>query len=315
MGNQNYYEVLGVEKNATQDEIKKAYRKLAMQHHPDRTNGDDTKFKEIKQAYEILSDESKRANYDQFGSAEPNHFGGGFNGFGGFNPHDIFSNFFRQDQPTHQQIIVSVTLEESVQGCTKPINYVKTSNCDSCNGTGASSPDKIAKCGTCNGKGHIQNGPFATQCPKCNGKGKVVIDSCKTCNGTGQKKQHVSSNVKIPAGLPHGTTLSGDGLVIVINVLPHSVFTRVNLDLHMGIELDAVDAMLGTTVSINTLTAGETLKLTIPAGTQHDSVFRLANKGVTYENQTGHILCQVRIKIPTKLTEKQIELLNEFKAQ
>ena len=305
----DYYEVLGVNKTASQAEIKKAYRILAKTHHPDK-GGDEAKFKEVKQAYEILSDDNKRAHYDQYGHNEPNQFGGA--GFGGFNPHDIFSTFFRQDTHQIQQMMITITFKQSVLGCIHPISYMKNSTCTTCNGTGASSPDKMTTCSHCKGAGHIMHGPMIMACPHCQGKGKIVTDHCKTCNGSGTKKTQINTNLKIPAGIAHGTQMRGEDLVIIIHVLPHETFTRVNNDLHANITIDAIDAMLGTSVIVTTIT-DEQLKLNIPAGTQPDAKLKMANKGITINGVSGHIICNIKVSIPTNLTEQQIELLNHFK--
>lgn len=315
MAKEDYYVTLGVDKNTSTADIKKAYRKLAMKYHPDRTNGDDTKFKEIKEAYETLSDDEKRALYDQFGHNPPNQGGGGFGGFSGFgfNPADMFSQFFGQGhaQPD-QQIVVSVTLEEAFTGCSKPISYTKDVQCTTCNGTGSKTPNSTTTCTTCHGQGHVMHGPMIIACPTCKGKGKTITDPCNTCNGVGTTKQQINTNIKIPAGIPHGTVMRGEGIVIVVNIQPHSVYARINNDLHMNITVDAIDAMLGMSVIVTTLT-NEQLKLSVAAGTQHDTVLKLTNKGMTYNSNTGHILCHVKIKIPTNLTEHQIDLLNQFK--
>jgi len=314
MTKEDYYVTLGVEKNASSAEIKKAYRKLAMQHHPDRTNGDDTKFKEIKEAYETLSDDNKRALYDQYGHNQPNQNSGGFGGFG-FNHADVFSTFFGQGHnQQEQQVMVSITLEESFTGCSKPISFTKDVQCNTCNGTGSKTPESIKICPTCQGHGHMMHGPMIITCPTCHGKGKTVTDPCNTCHGIGTTKQQVNTNIKIPNGIPHGTIMRGDGVIIVVNIQPHSVYTRHNLDLHMNITVDAIDAILGTSAIVTTLT-GEQLKLNIAAGTQHDSLLKLSNKGITYNNNTGHILCRIKIKIPTNLNDNQIELLNQFKIE
>jgi molecular chaperone DnaJ len=304
---QDYYATLGVDKSTTPADIKKAYRKLAMQYHPDRTNGDDTKFKEIKEAYEVLADDNKRANYDQFGHNSPHHHHHNAGGFG-----DIFSHFFRQDVQQSPQVTISLTLEESYTGCIKLINFVQEVVCTVCKGTGAKSPDNVVVCGMCNGSGHVMHGPMIMQCPHCNGKGKHITDSCNHCHGVGSVKTPVQSNVQIPPGIPHGTVMRGGDLTMIINIQQHATYTRNNLDLHMNIVVDAIDAMLGTSTIVTTL-AGEQLKLNIATGTQPDAILKLTNKGIIYNNNTGHILCHVKIKINTNLTANQRELLTQFK--
>nr|WP_295969491.1 molecular chaperone DnaJ [uncultured Bacillus sp.] len=351
MSKRDYYEVLGVSKGASQDEIKKAYRKLSKKYHPDinKEPGADEKFKEINEAYEVLSDEQKRAQYDQFGHADPNQgfggYGGGadFGGFGGFE--DIFSTFFggggggrRRDpnaprQGADLQYTMSLKFEDAVFGKETEIEIPREETCDSCNGTGAKKGTKPETCSHCHGTGQInteQNTPFGKivnrrVCHYCNGTGKEIKHKCSTCGGTGKVKKLRKIAVKIPAGIDDGQQLriSGQGepginggpagdLYVVFHIEPHEFFERDGDDVYCEIPLTFVQAALGDEIEVPTLHGK--VKLKIPAGTQTGTKFRLRGKGIPNVRGRGtgdqHII--VKVITPTKLTEKQKQLLQEF---
>lgn len=349
MSKRDYYEVLGIEKNASKDEIKKAYRKLSKKYHPDINKEADAaeKFKEVKEAYEVLSDDQKRSHYDQFGHTDPNQgfggFGNGdFGGFGGFE--DIFSTFFgggssrRRDpnaprQGADLQYTMALDFEEAVFGKETVIEIPREETCDTCNGTGAKSGTKPETCSYCHGSGQLnteQNTPFGKivnrrVCNHCNGTGKMIKDKCRTCSGTGKVKKRRKINVKIPAGVDDGQQLrvTGQGepginggpagdLYVVFHVNEHEFFERDGDDIYCEIPITFSQASLGDEIEVPTLHGK--VKLKVPAGTQTGTKFRLRGKGVPNVRGYGvgdqHIL--VKIVTPTKLTEKQKQLLREF---
>ena len=350
MSKRDYYEVLGISKSASKDEIKKAYRKLARQYHPDvnKEPGADEKFKEISEAYEVLSDDQKKAHYDQFGHVDPNQgFGGGgfsgdFGGFGGFE--DIFSSFFgggggrRQDpngprKGDDLQYTMPLTFEEAVFGGEKEIQVTKEENCETCHGTGAKPGTNPETCTTCKGSGQItveQNTPFGRivnrrTCSTCQGKGKMVKEKCPTCRGRGREDKKTTLKVKIPAGVDNGQQirLSGKGeaginggpagdLYVAFRVKPHEIFVREDNDVYLDMPLTFVQAALGAEVEIPTLDGKVMLK--IPAGTQTGTKFRLRGKGIQnvhgYGKGDQHVI--VKVIVPKKLSSKQKELLREF---
>jgi molecular chaperone DnaJ len=345
MSKRDYYEVLGVSKTATKDEIKKAYRKLSKQYHPDinKEPNADEKFKEIAEAYEVLSDDQKKAQYDQFGHAGPNQgFGGSdFGGFGGFE--DIFSSFFgggtrRRDpnaprQGADLQYTMTLSFEEAVFGKDVDIDIPREETCETCSGSGAKPGTKPETCKHCHGSGQInveQNTPFGRivnrrACHYCNGTGKEIKNKCTTCGGTGKVKKRRKINVKVPAGVDDGQQLrvSGQGepgvnggppgdLYVVFHVRSHEFFERDGDDIYCEMPITFVQASLGDEIEVPTINGK--VKLKIPAGTQTGTKFRLKGKGVPNVRGYGvgdqHII--VRIITPTKLTEKQKQLLAEF---
>jgi molecular chaperone DnaJ len=349
MSKRDYYEVLGVSKNATKDEIKKAYRKLSKQYHPDINKAPDAaeKFKEIKEAYEVLSDDQKRAHYDQFGHTDPNQgfggFGGAdfdFGGFGGFE--DIFSSFFggtrRRDPNAPRagadlQYTMTLTFEEAAFGKETDIEIPREETCDTCHGSGAKPGTKKETCSHCRGTGQIsieQATPFGRivnrrTCHHCGGTGQFIKEKCTTCGGSGRVKKRKKIHVKIPAGIDDGQQLrvAGQGeaginggppgdLYIVFRVEPHEFFERDGDDIYCEIPLTFAQAALGDEIEVPTLHGK--VKLKIPAGTQTGTKFRLKGKGVPnvrgYGQGDQHII--VRVVTPTKLTEKQKQLLREF---
>ncbi|MGN1400742.1 MAG: molecular chaperone DnaJ [Bacillus sp. (in: firmicutes)] len=349
MSKRDYYEVLGVSKTATKDEIKKAYRKLSKQYHPDINKEADAadKFKEIKEAYEVLSDEQKRAHYDQFGHTDPNQGfgGGGFSsgGFGGFE--DIFSTFFggggrRQDpnaprQGADLQYTMSINFEDAVFGKETTIEIPREEECDTCHGSGAKPGTKVENCSHCGGTGQQnieQNTPFGrivnrTTCRHCGGTGKRIPNKCTTCSGTGKVRKRKKINIKIPAGIDDGQQLrvAGQGepginggpagdLYVVFHVKEHDFFERDGDDVYCEVPLTFVQAALGDEIQVPTLHGKVQLK--IPAGTQTGTKFRLRGKGIPnvrgYGQGDQHII--VKIITPKKLTDKQRDLLKEFAA-
>lgn len=353
MAKRDCYEVLGVEKSASAQEIKKAYKRLAMKYHPDRNPDDasaEEKFKEVKEAYEILSDDQKRGAYDRYGHAgvDPNQgaggFGGGAGGFGGdFSDAfgDIFGDFFgggggrrrgpRGPQPGHDlSYTLQVTLEQAVFGEEVKIRVPKLDTCKTCDGSGARDGSKPETCGTCNGMGQVvmQQGPFRMQqaCPNCGGSGQVIKEKCFDCGGQGRVRREKTLSVKVPAGVDTGDRirLSGEGeagangapsgdLYVEIHVKPHDIFERDGDDLHCEIPIGLADAALGGEVEVPTLKSK--VKLKIPAETQTGKLFRLRGKGVksVRSANTGDLLCRVKVETPVSLSTKQKELLEEFR--
>ena len=350
MSNQDYYATLGVSRTAGDDEIKKAYRKMAMKYHPDRNPGDaaaEEKFKEIQKAYEILSDAQKRAAYDQYGHAafEQGGFGaGGFGGFGGaqgFDFRDIFSQMFGGAagggrQQNHQgadlQYNIEITLEEAATGIRKQITIPTYEECGTCHGSGAKAGTKATTCRTCHGSGvvHVRQAIFQIQqtCPACGGSGKEIKDPCPQCHGEGRVKAAKTVEVNIPAGIDDGQRirLSGEGepgihgappgdLYIHVSVKAHKIFQRdpeVPTDLHCELPISITTAALGGEVEVPTLDGK--VKLSIPAGTQNGKRMRVKGKGVksVRSSLVGDLYCHIVVETPVNLTERQKELLAEF---
>ena len=350
MSNQDYYAILGVSRTAGDDEIKKAYRKMAMKYHPDRNPGDaaaEEKFKEIQKAYEILSDAQKRATYDQYGHAafEQGGFGaGGFGGFGGaqgFDFSDIFSQMFGGAagggrQQNHQgadlQYNIEITLEEAATGIRKQITIPTYEECGTCHGSGAKAGTKATTCRTCHGSGvvHVRQAIFQIQqtCPACGGSGKEIKDPCPQCHGEGRVKAAKTVEVNIPAGIDDGQRirLSGEGepgihgappgdLYIHVSVKAHKIFQRdpeVPTDLHCELPISITTAALGGEVEVPTLDGK--VKLSIPAGTQNGKRMRVKGKGVksVRSSLVGDLYCHIVVETPVNLTERQKELLAEF---
>jgi molecular chaperone DnaJ len=349
MAKRDYYEVLGLSKGASEEDIKKAYRKLAMKFHPDRNQGDDAKvaeekFKEVKEAYEMLSDSQKRAAYDQYGHAgvDPNMRGGaeGFGG-GGFAEAfgDIFGDMFGQQRRggggrqvyrgSDLSYAMEVTLEEAARGKDAQIRIPSWDNCETCSGSGAKPGTSAKTCGTCQGSGAVQmrQGFFSVQqtCPHCQGKGKVIPDPCGTCSGQGRIKRQKTLEVKIPAGIDDGMRIrsSGNGepgtnggppgdLYIEIRLRKHDIFERDGDDLHCSVPISMVTAALGGEIDVPTLDGKAAID--IPEGTQHGKQFRLRGKGIkgVRSSYPGDLYCHIAIETPVKLTEHQRKLLKEL---
>ena len=345
MSKRDFYEILGINRDASNDEIKKAYRKLAMKYHPDR-NPDNPKaeeqFKEAKQAYEILSDAQKRAAYDQYGHAgvDPQAGMGGA-GAGGFADafSDIFGDIFGGGRGGRSNVYrgadlrynLEISLEEAARGSESRIRIPTMEECEPCNGSGAKKGTEAKTCPTCNGHGQVrmQQGFFSIQqaCPKCHGTGRYIPSPCPGCHGAGRVKTHKTLSVKIPAGIDEGDRirLSGEGepgvnggpagdLYVQIHLKPHTVFQRDHDDLHCEMPISFATAALGGEIEIPTLDGAARLK--IPAETQSGRVFRLRGKGIKGVRSIGRgdLLCHVAVETPVNLTEQQKELLRQFEA-
>lgn len=352
MAKKEFYDLLGINRDASDDDIKKAYRKMAMKYHPDRnpdSKDAEEKFKEIKEAYEVLSDSQKRATYDQYGHAglEQNAggFGGGGAGFGGFGDafSDIFGDIFGGRAGTaggnggrgnvyrgsDLRYNMEITLEEAARGCEKQIRIPAVDSCEACDGTGAKSGTSPKTCPTCGGQGQVrmQQGFFSIQqtCPTCHGNGRVIADPCGVCNGSGRVKKSKTLNVKVPVGVDNGDRirLSGEGepgvnggphgdLYVVTHIKEHSVFQRDGQNLHCEMPISFATAALGGEIEIPTLEG--VAKLKIPAETQSGQVFRLRSKGIRPLRGTtqGDLMCHVVVETPIKLTERQKQLLRDF---
>ena len=350
MKKRDYYEVLGINRDASDEEIKKSYRKLAMKHHPDR-NPDNPKaedhFKEAKEAYEVLSDAQKRAAYDQYGhaAAEGNMGAGGFGGgAAGFDFGDIFGDIFGGGQGgggrggsgrsnVHRgadlRYNLEITLEQAARGTETKIRVPTMTVCEICHGNGAKPGTSPTTCATCAGQGQVrmQQGFFSIQqtCPRCHGSGKTIATPCGSCHGVGRIKQHKTLSVKIPSGVDNDDRirLSGEGehgsnggppgdLYVVIHITPHSVFQRDHNDLHCEMPISFAIAALGGEIEIPTLDGSARIK--IPAESQSGKIFRLRGKGIKGVRSSTHgdLHCHVMIETPANLTERQKELLREF---
>ena len=349
MSQTDFYATLGVSKSASESEIKKAYRKLAMQYHPDKNAGDkqaEKKFKEINAAYEVLKDAKKRQQYDNFGSSGFDNFGGGSSagqGFGGMNFGDIFSDFFG-DNAGHSssrkpnvkrggadlRYNISVTLEEAYQGKVENISFTANQTCDKCEGYGSSASKTMDKCGTCHGSGRIraQQGFFIVEqaCAKCEGLGEIIKDPCNKCHGSGRYERKNKLKVNIPAGVDSGTRIrleeqgeagfrrgkAGD-LYIFVNVEEHKFFVRQGSSINCTVPIKFTTAAIGGKILVPTI-SGSNVELKIPAGSQNKSKFRLKNEGMKIVNSSlkGDMFVAIDIEIPVKLTAKQKELLQEL---
>lgn len=345
----DYYEVLGVSKGASDDELKKAFRKEAKKYHPDLHPGDkeaEAKFKEVNEAYEVLSNPEKRQKYDQFGHAgvDPNFgAGAGGSGFGDFG--DIFSDIFggfggfgggRRNGPKRGndvRQVVNISFEEAAFGCKKQINITKMDSCDTCHGTGAKPGTSAETCRRCGGTGQIQTQQRTilgymtnvTTCPDCNGTGKIIKEPCRDCRGTGKVRKSKTVEINIPAGIDDGQTiqLTGQGepgsqggpagdLLITVRVRPHEMFKRRDNDIYLEMPISFVQAALGATLTVPTLDGA--VEYDIPEGTQSETRFRLRGKGVPFIRGKGRgdQYVTVRVEVPKNLSSKQKELLKEF---
>jgi len=340
----DYYEILGVNKNSSKEEIKKAYKKLAKKYHPDINKGSEEKFKEINEAFSILSDEKKKQQYDQFGSTDnfQQGFNGGFNrGFNFSDLGDIFENVFgggfgresRQDfSGSDLRYDLNISLHDAAFGKETTIHIPKYDTCPHCEGTG-SEDGIVTTCDQCNGQGTIikqRRTPFGIMqvqqtCPKCHGKGQTIKDPCHICHGTGRIEVNKKIKVKIPAGVSNGTRLrisnegeagergapSGD-LYIFITIKPDKTFIRKGDDIYVEQNIDFVTATLGGEIEVPTLEGKAKLK--IPTGTQPETLFKMSNHGIKHLNHTGkgNEFIRINIDVPKKLNKKQKELLKEF---
>lgn len=347
----DYYEVLGVSKNATDEELKKAYRKEAKKYHPDLHPGDkaaEEKFKELSEAYAVLSDKEKRSKYDQFGHAgvDPN-FGAGGGGFGGFDFGDILSDLFgggfggfggggRRNGPKRGadiRHVLEITFEEAAFGCKKNINLIKMASCPDCSGTGAKPGTKPVTCSKCRGTGQVQTQvrtPLGymtnvTTCPDCRGTGQIISDPCKACRGTGKIRKNSTIEITIPAGIDDGQTIqiSGKGepgekggpagdLLVTMRIKPHKLFVRDGFDIYLNMPISFVQAALGATVKVPTLDGA--VEYDIPEGTQSGTTFKLKEKGIPFlrGRGRGNLYVKVIVEVPKNLSSKQKEILREF---
>jgi molecular chaperone DnaJ len=331
----DYYKILELDKSATPEDIKKSYRKLALKYHPDK-GGDEDKFKEISEAYSVLSDTDKKSKYDRFGSVDDNG--------GGFNMDDIFSSFGdifgfsgRGNQRSQRKgndlrVKVRIDLEDILVGCKKKIKYSRHDKCDTCSGKGGS---EVVTCLPCNGRGFrevVQNTPFGVirqtvTCSNCNGSGKSIKNACNTCSGSGTKLVEESVEIEIPKGAVGGTYMvmqkmgnfirdgvPGD-LQIIIDEVPHTKFKRQELDLVCDYDISIVDAILGSEKDILT-PLNRKIKFVVSKGTEHGKILRIRGNGVPDVNFNGHsgdLLIRINIKIPTIVSDKEKELLLELR--
>lgn len=344
MSKRDYYEILGVSRDASAEQIKKAYRRLAMKNHPDRNPGDEAaeaRFKEASEAYEVLSDEEKRAAYDRFGHEGVAGVGAGGGGFGGgfgdiFG--DIFSDIFgggmgggrqRAMRGADLRYDLELELETAIVGDTVTIRIPTLEECDHCDGDGAEPGSDKIRCGTCQGTGQVrlQQGFLAIQqtCPECRGRGTVINNPCMRCRGEGKRRSHKNLSVKVPPGVDNGDRirLTGEGepgemggppgdLYVQINVKPHEIFTRDGDDLRCTVPVNVVTAAVGGETEVPTLDGKVTLR--IPPETQSGKVFRVRGKGVKSVRSAseGDLLCKVMVETPINLTKRQKELLEEL---
>ena len=348
MAKRDFYEILGVAKTASEEEIKKSYRKLAMKYHPDRNPDNkesEEKFKEVKEAYEMLTNPEKREAYDRHGHAgvDPNMGGGGFGGQGGFGDAfvDIFGDIFGggagRGRSSGPQVYrggdlrynLEITLEQAAAGYDTTIRVPSWDKCDTCHGSGAKPGTQPVTCTTCAGHGQVrmQQGFFSIQqtCPKCHGSGKIIPEPCAACGGAGRIKRNKTLEVKIPAGIDNGMRIRSTGngepgtnggpsgdLYVEIHIKPHSVFQREGDDLHCEMPISFSKAALGGEIEVPTLSGK--VSFTVPEGTQTGKTFRLKGKGIkgVRSGYHGDLFCHVIVETPVKLTDKQKDLLREF---
>ena len=345
MAKRDYYEVLGVERGAAEADVKKAYRRLAMKHHPDRNPGDaaaEEKFKEASEAYEVLSDQEKRERYDRFGHAGVEGAGSGF-GAGGFTDiGDIFGEVFGDifgggrarrgsRRGRDMEYTLDLTLEQAVRGDSVEIRVPTLAACDDCHGSGAKAGTSPSACPECDGRGQIRvsQGFFSLQqtCPRCRGAGRVILDPCHACHGRGRVEQRKTLAVKVPPGVDNGdrVRLSGEGeagangappgdLYVQMRVREHPIFTRDDTNLYCDVPLSFADAALGGEIEVPTLDGR--VKVKVPPETQTGKLFRLRGRGTpaVRGGPTGDLLCRVVVETPVHLSEKQKDILRDFKA-
>ena len=351
MAKRDYYDVLGVNKSSTADQIKSAYRKLAVKYHPDKNEGDkaaEEKFKEASEAYHVLSNSERKQSYDNFGHSAFENGGGGRGGFSNFDfsSHfsDIFEDFFgegfggggRRNRKTHNRgsdlrYDLSITLEESYTGKKQDIKFSTSEKCDTCKGSGSKPGHDAGSCSMCGGHGQVRSsqGFFTVQqtCPQCSGSGEEITNPCSGCNGQGKKQTSKRLSVTIPKGVDDGTRirLAGKGeagsrgggngdLYLFINVYSHDLFKRSDENLFFECPISIADAALGTSIEIPTIDGGKA-KIKIPAGTQSGKQFRLKSKGMPYMRGSGNgdLYVQVNTEVPVSLNKEQKELLEKFR--
>ena len=353
MSKRDYYEVLGVDKSSKKEDIKKAYRKLALKYHPDKNKGDkgaEEKFKEASEAYHVLSDDKRKASYDQFGHAA--FQGGGQGGFGNFDFSSSFSDIFEDvfgdlgdfgfassgrsrrrsnNRGNDLRYDVSIDLNDAFNGTEKKINYTTYKKCRTCSGNGSKLGSKPSVCNYCGGQGRVRSsqGFFTIQqtCPECSGEGEKITNPCNSCSGMGKSQSNESVSVKIPKGVDDGTRirLAGKGeagnkggtngdLYLFVTVEPHNIFKRAEENLYYELPISIADAALGTTVEVPSIDGGKT-KIKIPSGTQSGKQLRLRGKGmpILRRNISGDLYIRIVTEVPTSLSKRQKELLAEFK--
>ena len=351
MAKRDYYEVLGVDKGASADQIKSAYRKQAIKHHPDKNKGDksaEDKFKEASEAYHVLSNSERKQNYDNFGHAAFENGGGGRGGFGNFDfsNHfsDIFEDFFGEgfggsgrksrrsnNRGSDLKYDLSITLEEAYTGKKQDIKFSTSEKCDTCSGSGSKPGHDAGSCSMCGGHGQVRSsqGFFTVQqtCPQCSGSGEMITNPCGSCGGQGKKQASKRLSVTIPKGVDDGTRIrlagkgeagsrgAGNGdLYLFINVYSHELFKRSDENLFFECPISIADAALGTSIEIPTIDGGKA-KIKIPSGTQSSKQFRLKGKGMPYMrgSGTGDLYVQVNTEVPVSLNKEQKELLEKFR--
>lgn len=353
MAKTDYYEILGAAKGASKDDLKKAYRKLAMQHHPDRNPGDEEaerKFKELNEAYDVLKDDQKRAAYDRFGHAafenDGGGGGGGFEGFGGGGNGgfaDIFEEMFgdfmgggrrgAQGRGSDLRYNMGITLEEAFKGNQTEIRVPTSVSCESCHGSGAEGGSKPISCPSCQGRGKIraQQGFFTIErtCPSCGGAGQVIENPCRTCQGAGRQRKEKTLSVTIPPGVEEGTRirLAGEGeagmrgappgdLYLFLTIQPHPIFNREGADIHCRVPVPMATASLGGQIEVPTIEGGRA-RVSVPEGSQTGRQFRLKGKGMSVLRSParGDMYVEIAVETPMNLTKKQRELLEEFRRE
>ena len=350
MAKRDYYNVLGVNKSATPDQIKSAYRKLAVKHHPDKNKGDkaaEEKFKEASEAYHVLSSAERKQSYDNFGHAAFENGGGGRGGFGNFDFSnsfsDIFEDFFGEgfggerrsrrsnNRGSDLRYDLSITLEEAYTGKKQDIKFSTSEKCDTCKGSGSKPGHDAGSCSMCGGNGQVRSnqGFFTVQqtCPQCSGSGEEITNPCTSCSGQGKQQASKRLSVSIPKGVDDGTRIrlagkgeagsraagSGD-LYLFINVYSHDLFKRSDENLFFECPISIADAALGTSIEIPTIDGGKA-KIKIPSGTQSGKQFRLKGKGMPYMRGSGNgdLYVQVNTEVPVSLNREQKELLEKFR--
>ena len=350
----DYYEILGVNKGASKDELKKAYHKLAHKYHPDKNKGDDSKFKEVNQAYQTLSDDQKRSQYDRFGADGPQGFNPNQGGFGGFDFSgaqggmefdmgdlgDIFGDFFggggRRQAKRGRDISTEIDLsfQESIFGVKRTILLSKQSICDICKGTGGKPGARMDTCKTCNGNGQVREmkrsilGTFETRktCDTCHGQGKTPTEKCGECHGKGVRTKQEEIDINVPAGINAGEMVRMTGLgeavqggqagdlYIKINVRSHGTFKRDGLNLTLDLPIKLTDALLGMTYNLKTL-EGNMVEVKIPEGINHGELLRVRGKGVPSGRGRGDIIIRIQIDMPKKLSKKSKETIEKLKEE
>jgi len=353
MSDKNYYSILGIQKGASKDEVKKAFRKLATQYHPDKKTGDESKFKEISEAYAVLGDDKKRAEYDAYGQAFSGAGGNGYSGGGGaqgfggqgfeFDINDIFenfgdvfgSNFGRQRQQRGRDISIDIELsfKESIFGVKRSVLITKNNTCEHCKGSGAKEGTEMSDCATCNGNGKVREtrqsimGSFTTvrECSTCKGLGKVPKEKCGHCAGSGVVREETEIIVNIPAGIQNGEVIRMPGqgeavtggapgdLYIKLHVNTDKEIKRDGVNLIKDLPVKLTDALLGNNYKVETLDG--TVEIKIPAGVRHNELLRMKGKGVPTGNRRGDFLVKIKIETPNKLSRKAKKLVEELREE